>query len=76
MCRLFGLPAGGVADAEFWRLLGPGELLHIGPDLVIERSVPFPAPPRQLLRLAGLDPAAASQHDQPVGGEPVWPVTC
>jgi glutamine amidotransferase len=53
-------------DDPGWRLLGPGELLHIGPDLVIERSVPFPAPPRQLLRLADLDPAAAaSQHDQP-----------
>jgi predicted glutamine amidotransferase len=46
-----------------WRLLEPGELLHAGPDLAIDRSTPFPAPPRQLLRLADLDPAAAaSQH--------------
>ncbi|HEX4257709.1 MAG TPA: class II glutamine amidotransferase [Streptosporangiaceae bacterium] len=53
-------------DDPGWRLLDPGELLHIGPDLAVERSVPFPGPPRQLLRLADLDPAAAaSQHDQP-----------
>ncbi|HWG15640.1 MAG TPA: class II glutamine amidotransferase [Streptosporangiaceae bacterium] len=53
-------------DDPGWRLLDPGELLHVGlkgPDLAIGRSTPFPAPPRQLLRLADLDPAAAaSQH--------------
>jgi predicted glutamine amidotransferase len=50
-------------DDPGWRLLAPGELLHVGPDLAIDRSTPFPAPPRQLLRLADLDPAAAaSQH--------------
>ncbi|HEY0716061.1 MAG TPA: class II glutamine amidotransferase [Streptosporangiaceae bacterium] len=50
-------------DDPGWQLLAPGELLHVGPDLVIDRSTPFPAPPRQLLRLADLEPAAAaSQH--------------
>ena len=53
-------------DDPGWRLLGPGELLHVGPDLAISGSTPFPPQPRQLLRLADLDPAAAaSQHDQP-----------
>jgi len=46
-----------------WRLLAPGELLHVGPDLGIGSSSPFPAEPRHLLRLADLDAAAAtSQH--------------
>ena len=60
MCRLFGLPAD---HDPGWRLIGPGEMLHIGPDLAIDRSTPFAAQPRHLLRLADLDPvAAASQH--------------
>jgi predicted glutamine amidotransferase len=50
-------------DDPGWRLLDPGELLHVGPDLALDRSTPFPAQPGQLLRLADLDPAAAaSQH--------------
>jgi predicted glutamine amidotransferase len=50
-------------DDPGWRLIDPGEMLHIGPDLAIDRSTPFAAQPRHLLRLADLDPvAAASQH--------------
>jgi predicted glutamine amidotransferase len=50
-------------DDPGWRPIGPGEMLHIGPDLAIDRSTPFPAQPRHLLRPADLDPvAAASQH--------------
>jgi predicted glutamine amidotransferase len=50
-------------DDPAWRLLEPGELLHVGPDLHIDRSTPFPPEPRHLLRVSDLDPAAAaSQH--------------
>ncbi len=50
-------------DDPGWRLLDPGELLHVRPDLTVESSAPFPPVPRHLLRLAELDPAtAASQH--------------
>jgi predicted glutamine amidotransferase len=46
-----------------WRLLEPGELLHVTSELLIETSGPFPEPPRRLLTLADLDPStAASQH--------------
>ena len=50
-------------DDPAWRLLQPGELLHVRPDLSIASSTPFPPVPRRLLRTADLDPAAAaSQH--------------
>ena len=50
-------------DDPAWRLLEPGELLHVRPDLSIASSTPFPPVPRHLLRTADLDPAAAaSQH--------------
>jgi predicted glutamine amidotransferase len=50
-------------DDPRWRLLDSGELLHIGPDLAIASSRPFPAQPRRLLTLDQLDSvAAASQH--------------
>jgi predicted glutamine amidotransferase len=50
-------------DDPAWRLLQAGELLHVKADLSIETSIAFPDEPRQLLRLADLDPvAAASQH--------------
>jgi predicted glutamine amidotransferase len=50
-------------DDPGWRLLDPGELLYVGPDLKIQRSSPFPAEPRHLLSLSDLEPAAAaSQH--------------
>lgn len=48
-----------------WRLLDPGELLHVSSTLEIERSAPFPAGPAHLLTVSDLDPvAAASQHPE------------
>jgi glutamine amidotransferase len=50
-------------DDQGWRLLDPGELLCVGPDLTIASSTPFPPVPRHLLQESDLDPvAAASQH--------------
>jgi predicted glutamine amidotransferase len=50
-------------DDPAWRLLEPGELLHVGPDLRVDRSTPFPPEPCHLLQLSDLGPAAAaSQH--------------
>jgi predicted glutamine amidotransferase len=45
-----------------WRLLEPGELLHVGPDLAVRRRLPFPDPPAHGLTLADLDATAA--HSQ------------
>jgi predicted glutamine amidotransferase len=51
-----------------WRLLEPGELVHIDSDLMVRSSQPFAPEPAHLLALADLDPAvAASQHP---GGQP------
>ena len=48
-----------------WRLLDPGELLHVRSDLTVDSRHPFPPAPRHLLRRSDLDPAtAASQHPQ------------
>ena len=52
-------------DDPGWRLLDPGELLHVSSTLEIKSSAPFPAEPAHLLSLSGLDPAAAaSQHPE------------
>jgi predicted glutamine amidotransferase len=49
-------------DDAGWRLLQPGELLHVGRDLTCRSHSPFD-PPAQQLRLTDLEPAAAaSQH--------------
>lgn len=53
-------------DDPGWRLLRPGELLHVDRTLRISSSAPLPATPRHLLTLAELDEtAAASQHPTP-----------
>ena len=53
-------------DDPGWRLLDPGELLCVGPDLTVTSSTPFPPVPRHLLTESDLDPvAAASQHAHP-----------
>ena len=45
-----------------WRLMEPGELLHVGPDLQVTRTLVLPDPPVRKLTLADLRPdAAASQ---------------
>ena len=50
-------------DAERWRLLEPGELVHVDADLRISRDLVLPDPPRHLLRTEELSPAArASLH--------------
>ncbi len=46
-----------------WRLLAPGELLHVDSGLGVDSSFPLPSMPARLLTLDELDPqAAASQH--------------
>ena len=47
-----------------WRLMEPGELLHVARDLATARSFPLPQEPTRRLTLADLDPvAAASQRE-------------
>ena len=56
-------------DDPGWRLLDPGELLHVSSTLQIESSAPFPARPARLLNVSDLDPAAAaSQHPEAAPG--------
>jgi predicted glutamine amidotransferase len=46
-----------------WRLIDPGELVHVGADRRLHSSIALPDPPARLLTLADLDPhAAASQR--------------
>jgi predicted glutamine amidotransferase len=50
-------------DDPRWRLVAPGQLVHVDADLQITRQTAFPDPPKHQLRLADLTPkAAASQH--------------
>ncbi|HEY5354339.1 MAG TPA: class II glutamine amidotransferase [Streptosporangiaceae bacterium] len=52
-------------DDPGWRLLAPGELLHVSSALQIDSTAPFPAEPAHRLQVSDLDPAAASsQHPQ------------
>jgi glutamine amidotransferase len=48
-----------------WRLLDPGELVHVDSELAVETTRPFTEPPRQLLTRSDLDPKTqASQHPE------------
>src|SRR5450759_3951579 len=49
-------------ESPGWRLLAPGELLHVGPDLRISSEVVIAEPPARQLSLADLGSAAQSQH--------------
>ncbi|MFV8162780.1 class II glutamine amidotransferase [Mycobacterium sp. 134] len=50
-------------DGEDWRLIAPGELVHVDADLRINTRVAFPDPPRHLLHRDDLSAqVAASQH--------------
>jgi predicted glutamine amidotransferase len=50
-------------DDPRWRLLEPGELVHVGADLQISRRLAFPDAPKHQLRHEDLTAkAAASQH--------------
>lgn len=52
-------------DDPGWRLLDPGELLHVRPDLSTKVTAAVAGPPARRLTLAELDPrAAASQRKQ------------
>jgi predicted glutamine amidotransferase len=53
-------------DDAGWRALDSGQLLHVGPDLSVTATAPFPDRPAQVLTLADLHPAAAaSQQAEP-----------
>ncbi len=45
-----------------WRLMDPGELVHVGGDLTVTSSRPLPAAPRHPLTLADLTPTAAASQ--------------
>jgi len=45
-----------------WRLLDPGELVHIGPDLEVEARIAVSGPPAQLLTHADLYPEEATSQ--------------
>ena len=48
-----------------WRLMTSGELLHVGPDLAVDRSVVLDAAPRHQLTLADLSGQAAASQRRP-----------
>lgn len=51
-------------DDDAWRLLGDGELIHVGPDGRIESEHPFPALAHPLaIEDLGLSAAASQAHD-------------
>jgi len=45
-----------------WRPLAAGELVHVGPDLAVTCTYPFPDQPAHPLTLADLDPSAAASQ--------------
>jgi predicted glutamine amidotransferase len=45
-----------------WRLMEPGELIHVGPDLSLSSSHPFPATPSHQLTLDDLNPTASQSQ--------------
>jgi glutamine amidotransferase len=52
-------------DDPRWRLIDPGELVHVDAGLQINRQVVLPDPPRHQLNLEDLDATAqAAQHAQ------------
>lgn len=45
-----------------WRPMAPGELVHVGPDLVVTSTFPFPDQPAHQLTLADLAASAAASQ--------------
>ena len=45
-----------------WRPMGPGELVHVGADLAVTATFPFPEAPAYPLTLADLEPSAAASQ--------------
>jgi glutamine amidotransferase len=39
-----------------WRMLAPGELVHVGPDLRVRSRIVLSQPPERLIPLPGQDP--------------------
>jgi len=50
-----------------WREIAAGELLHVGPDLVVDRTQVLDGPPAHPLTLAELDPRAAASQAPSAG---------
>ncbi|MGV1088022.1 MAG: class II glutamine amidotransferase [Mycobacterium sp.] len=55
-------------DEPGWRLLEPGELVHVDADLNITSRVEFPDAPSHLLHRADLSPVAAAAQHPPSAG--------
>ncbi|GAC1577859.1 MAG: hypothetical protein NVS3B18_11630 [Candidatus Dormibacteria bacterium] len=53
-----------------WREVAPGELIHVGPDLAVERVPILDGPPARPLTLAELDPRAATSQQEQSGADP------
>ncbi|MBY8881045.1 class II glutamine amidotransferase [Actinacidiphila acidipaludis] len=49
-------------DNPEWQAMEPGELLHVGPDLGVSRSIVLPDAPTRLLTLDDLRPEAAASQ--------------
>lgn len=49
-------------DNPAWRLMEAGELLHVGPDLGVTRTIALPHEPRHRLDLTDLRPEAAESQ--------------
>jgi predicted glutamine amidotransferase len=49
-------------ESPDWRLLEPGELIHVGPDLDVSSRVVLPEPPAHLLTYADLYPQEAASQ--------------
>jgi predicted glutamine amidotransferase len=49
-------------EAEGWRALEPGQLLHVDADLTVRTRLVLPDPPRHPLALDDLEPAAAASQ--------------
>ncbi|MEU8694315.1 class II glutamine amidotransferase [Streptomyces sp. NPDC048665] len=65
--RLGAIPSVVVAsepmdESPLWRLLDPGELLHVGPDLHTTSRIALPDAPAHPLTLADLRPTAAASQ--------------
>ncbi|MET3812099.1 putative glutamine amidotransferase [Arthrobacter sp. UYEF3] len=45
-----------------WRLMAPGALLHVGPDLAVTTTLPFPETVAYPLALSDLEPSAAASQ--------------
>ena len=59
--ELHTLPSVIVASEELdgehgWRMLAPGELVHVRPDLTVESAVVLPEPPAHLVPLPAANP--------------------